>query len=204
MTIIWAKQIKGKRNLFADDALTIWWGNVCSSSKNYRSKIRDLPRAKHYTLIASAGTCRESDLIYNFLDKELWKAKYDTSLELLDVIQQIVIDWCKILKEISEDNPSFHILLLDVELNTCYFIEEFSVRVLSENVEIVSWSWETLFYKVHSLDSSLSDDDKFKSDIIYTASIADWCACPIFQTNWEDFWSYDKEWNILTHKHMNL
>ena len=204
MTIIWAKKIKDKRNLFTDDALSIWEKEHISASQNYRRKLRDLPRASHYTLVASAWTCRESDVIHNLLDKRLWENKYNTSLELLDLIQEIVMEWCKMLKEVDEENPSFNLLLLDVELNTVYFIEEFSVRILSDNVELVAWSWQYIFHKIHKKKSLLIDEDKFKSDFILASSLSDSCAWPIFQSNWEDFYTYDEEWNVLAHRHLNL
>ena len=204
MTIIWAKKIKWKWTLFADDCISNWTWEKASASMNYRKKIRDLPRAKNYTLCATAWTCREVDLIMNYLDKDLSTKEYSTSLELLDIIQETIVNWCKTLKEVDEENPTFNIFLLDVNLNVCYLIEEFSVKILSDNVECVCWCWQEMFYKIHKEKSKLADDDKFIADIVFAAKYDDWCACPIFVTNWENFYTLDSDWEILSQKHMNL
>lgn len=204
MTIIWAKKIKWKRTLFSDD-LTTKWDIKFSAYKHYRKKIRLLPRAPHLMLVASAWTCRESDLLVNMLDKtidETLEGKDCWAFQLLDIIQEAIVSWCKTLKEVSEDNPQFSLFILDATLNVVYFVEEFSVRILSDNVECVTWCWESLFYKFHNRQSSLNDEEKFRNSIIQAAVFDDWCWIPVYETNGFDYYSYDEDWNILSEKHI--
>ena len=184
MTIIWAKKIEWKRNLFADDCICIW-DTKASASKNYRKKIRKLPRTTNNVLCASAWTCRETDYMVNLLDKKLCEKLYYTELELLDLIQDIIVEWCKTLKEIDEDNPHISLILLDATLGACYLIEEFSVKLLTDDIECVCWCWQDLFYKIHARESSYTWDEKFIKDMIFTADLADWCSLPLFITDWE-------------------
>ena len=203
MTIIWAKKIQWKWTLFSDDIIT--QGDIkYSASKHYRRKLRDLPRANHPTLVASAWTCRESDLLINMIDKalgETWWDKEYTSLQLLDLIQETLVSWCKTLKEVSEDNPQFSLFILDTTLQTLYFIEEFTVRILSDNVECVCWSWQGLFYKFYDRIDNLPEDEKFRKAIIEAAVFDDWCWVPVYETNGEDFYTYDEDWKIIAEIH---
>ena len=205
MTIIGAKVIRWKWTLFSDDIIS-QWDMKYNASKNYRAKIRTLPRAPHDIYVATAWTCRESDLIVNMLDKTIkdtrWWANWFTSLELLDAIQETIVSWCKTLKEVSEDNPQFSLLILDVDLNTVYFVEEFSVKILADNVECVCWSWQYLFYKFRERQVRLTDENAFRDAFIEAALIDDWCWCPIYETNWKDFYTYDEDWKIIAEKHL--
>jgi len=205
MTIIGAKVIRWKWTLFSDDIIS-QWDMKYNASKNYRAKIRTLPRAAHDILVATAWTCRESDLIVNMLDKTIkdtrWWANWFTSLELLDAIQETIVSWCKTLKEVSEDNPQFSLLILDVDLNTVYFVEEFSVKILADNVECVCWSWQYLFYKFRERQVRLAEENAFRDAFIEAAIIDDWCWCPIYETNWKDFYTYDEDWKIIAEKHL--
>lgn len=205
MTIIGAKVIRWKWTLFSDDIIS-QWDMKYNASKNYRAKIRTLPRAPHDIYIATAWTCRESDLIVNMLDKTIkdtrWWANWFTSLELLDAIQETIVSWCKTLKEVSEDNPQFSLLILDVDLNTVYFVEEFSVKILADNVECVCWSWQYLFYKFRGRQVRLTEENAFRDAFIEAAIIDDWCWCPVYETNWKDFYTYDEDWKIIAEKHL--
>lgn len=205
MTVIWAKVIKWKWTLFADDLIT-QWNITYSATTHYRMKIRELPRAPRTILVASSWTCRESDLISNLLDKSIfetlnWSNTY-TSLQLLDIIQESIVSWVKTLKEVSEDNPEFSLLILDTYTNTVFFVEEFSVKILNDKAECVCWCWQRLFYKLYERYSNLDPDERFRKAIIDTAVLDEWCWVPVFETNWLDYYVYDEDWNITAQKHI--
>lgn len=204
MTIIGAKKIRWRWTLFSDDMITQWEMKY-SASKHYRAKIRSLPRAHHNILVATAWTCRESDLVINMIDKTIHESLEDgnyTSMQLLDVIQEAIVSWCKTLKEVSEDNPQFSLLILDVDNNVVYFIEEFAVRILWENVECVCWSWQSLFYKFRDRNVRLSEENAFRDAIIEAAVIDDGCWVPVYETNWIDFYTYDEDSKIIAEEHL--
>lgn len=192
MTIIWAKQIKWKWNLFSDDCISLWDYKTYWSI-NYRKKLRLIPRAPREMYVASSWTCRQTDLVINNIDKALSKVpdNFD-EFDVKDVIQEAVIDVIKVLKEIDEDNPNFILLILDTSYNTMYLIETFAVNILEPNIEYVWWSWDIQFYTIHKVPSALNDDDKFLADFRFAAKDAPWCWWDIFQAN-EDWLTTYKE-----------
>ena len=187
MTIIWAKQIKWKWNLFSDDCISLW-DYTTSWTNNYRKKLRKIPRAPRNMYVASSWTCRQTDLVINNIDKALSKVPdCMDEFDVKDVIQEAVIDVIKVLKEIDEDNPNFTLLILDVEYNVMYLIETFAVNMLEPNVEYAWWSWDITFYTIHKLESNLEDWDKFIADFRLAAKDAPWCWWTIYQVSadWE-------------------
>ena len=192
MTIIWAKQIKWKWNLFSDDCISLW-DYETSWSKNYRKKIRKIPRAPREMYVASSWTCRQTDLVINNIDKALSKVPdCMDEFDVKDIIQEAVVAVIKVLKEIDEDNPSFVLLILDTELNVMYLIETFAVNILDKDVEYAWWSWDITFYIIHKLESNLEDWDKFIADFRLAAKDAPWCGWNIFQVNEDWITTYEE------------
>lgn len=187
MTIIWAKQIQGKRNLFSDDCISLW-DYQTSWSGNYRKKLRKIPRAPREMYVASSWTCRQTDLVINNIDKALSKVPdCMDAYDIKDILQEAIIDVIKVLKEIDEDNPNFILLILDTELNVMYLIETFAVNILEPNVEYAWWSWDITFYTIHKIPSMVDSDDKYIADFRLAAKDAPWCWWNIYQVSadWE-------------------
>lgn len=185
MTIIWAKQIKWKWNLFSDDCISLWDYKI-SAANNYRRKIRTLPRAKNDIYVASSWTCRQTDLVINNIDKvysrltDEEQSKLDKYL-VKDLLQESIVEAVKVLKEIDEDNPNFVLLVLDTGTNTMYLVETFSVIILEPHVEYIWWSWDVFFHSLHKVPSNLSEEDKFIQDFRLAAKDAPWCWGDIYQ-----------------------
>lgn len=198
MTIIWAKKIEGKRHIFSDDMIT-WWTNVkLSAAQNFRNKIRVLPRNERF-LVAASGTCRQSDIIFNLLDKNLCKEEVQNlnKYELKDTIQDIIIDWAKTIKEVDNEDLAYWIIVLDRKTDTLYFIEEFCVNIIADNVELVKWAWEEIFYRLHKIESWIEWADKFIADISLSIIMNDFCCHPIYEACDNYVKSYDEDWTVL-------
>lgn len=185
MTIIGAKVVKWKWNLFSDDCVSIGEYKI-SARQNYRSKIRELPRAPRKILVATAWSCRQVDLIVNNIDKALSRLpdcidEYD----IKDLLQESVIDVIKCIKEIDDENYNWIILLLDTDFDNCYLIEWYAVNQLERQVEYAWGSWDDTFYRIHKINSSLDSDDKYITDFRLASKDAPWCWWNVFQVNWD-------------------
>jgi len=143
MTIIAAKQIQNKWALFTDDCVTMWQSQV-SAARKYRPKLREIDWKNYDLVIASCWWTREIDLFLNLLEAKLEITKVKTTMDLGVAIQTTLIETRKTLLELTKD-PSIWLLILEVNTNTLWHTDDYSMFRVSDEWEIVAGSWEQAF-----------------------------------------------------------
>lgn len=158
MTIIAAKQFwkseeDKKWTLFTDDCITVWQSQV-SAARKYRPKLREISWKNYDLVIASCGGTREIDLILNLLEAKLEIEKVKNTLDLGIVIQTVLIEGRKTLSELSKD-PSVWLLILEVNSNTLWHTDDYSMFRVQDEWEIVAGSWEQAFFSANKYEGFL-------------------------------------------------
>ena len=171
MTIIAAKQFEDKWTLFTDDCVTMWQIQV-SAAKKYRPKMREIFWKKYHLIVASCWGTREIDVVLNLLEAKLEISKVKDTIGLWYVIQDVLIEAFKALNEIAKD-PAVWLLILEVNSNTLWHTDDYSVFRVNDDSEIVAWSWESVFLSMNKYENFLGS--------LKTAVKADeFCEFPIY------------------------
>lgn len=158
MTIIAAKQFWKiwdwkKWTLFTDDCITVWQSQV-SAARKYRPKLREISWKNYDLIIASCGGTREIDLILNLLEAKLEITKVKNTMDLGIVIQTVLIEAWRTLWDIAKD-PSVWLLILEVNSNTLWHTDDYSMFKVQDEWEIVAGSWEQAFFSASKYESFL-------------------------------------------------
>lgn len=158
MTIIAAKQFWKiwdwkKWTLFTDDCITVWQSQV-SAARKYRPKLREISWKNYDLIIASCGGTREIDLILNLLEAKLEITKVKNTMDLGIVIQTVLIEAWRTLWDIAKD-PSVWLLILEVNSNTLWHTDDYSMFKVQDEWEIVAGSWEQSFFSASKYESFL-------------------------------------------------
>lgn len=158
MTIIAAKQFwRAKEDkkwaLFTDDCITVWQAQV-SAARKYRPKLREINWKNYDLIIASCGGTREIDLLLNLLEAKLEIAKVKNTMDLGIVIQTVLIEARRTLWEITKD-PSVWLLILEVNSNTLWHTDDYSMFKVQDEWEIVAGSWEQAFFSANKYEGFL-------------------------------------------------
>lgn len=156
MTLIGGKQIRDKWAIFADDWLTVWQ-KLMSAVSYYRPKIREINWGNVHLIIASCWSTKDIDYFINQIEHNLpsWEI-YDTC-DLQELLQTILYDATKDLKEIKE-SVECSLLILETNTNTLWATEEYSIFRVNPGTEIIFWSAEQGY---HSLRERYPDGDFF-------------------------------------------
>lgn len=176
MTIIAAKQFwkpweHRKWALFTDDCVTIWQSQV-SAAKRYRPKLREISWKNYDLIIASCWWTREIDLTLNLLEAKLEITKVKNTMDLGVVIQTVLIEARKTLWDISKD-PSVWLLILEVNSNTLWHTDDYSMFQVPDEWEIVAGSWEQAFF-------SASKYEGFLWSLRLAVKTDEYCGFPIY------------------------
>lgn len=185
MTLIWAKQIQKKWTLFTDDCVTIWQSQV-SAARQYRPKLREISWKNYDLIIASCWWTREVDLILNLLQAKLETNKVKDTIWLWYLIQTTLIEAFKTLNEIAKE-PSVWLLILEVNSNTLWHTDDYSMFQPQDCAEIVAGSAEQWFIKAHQIRWGFCDS------FIDAITTDEYCKFPIYAyRDWEmyEFWPY--------------
>lgn len=158
MTIIAAKQFwktneDKKWTLFTDDCVTMWQAQV-SAARKYRPKLREISWKNYDLIIASCWWTREIDLLLNLLEAKLEITKVKNTMDLSIVIQTTLIEAWKTLWEITKD-PSIWLLILEVNSNTLWHTDDYSMFKVQDEWEIVAGSWEQAFFSASKYETFL-------------------------------------------------
>lgn len=158
MTIIAAKQFWKiwdwkKWTLFTDDCITVWQAQV-SAARKYRPKLREISWKNYDLIIASCWWTREIDLILNLLEAKLEITKVKNTMDLGIVIQTVLIEAWRTLWDIAKD-PSVWLLILEVNSNTLWHTDDYSMFKVQDEWEIVAGSWEQAFFSASKYESFL-------------------------------------------------
>lgn len=158
MTIIAAKQFwkpeeEKKWALFTDDCITIWQSQV-SAARKYRPKLREISWKNYDLIIASCWWTREIDLLLNLLEAKLEITKVKNTFDLGVVIQTTLIEARRTLWDIAKD-PSVWLLILEVNSNTLWHTDDYSMFKVPDEWEIVAGSWEQAFLSASNYESFL-------------------------------------------------
>lgn len=191
MTIIAAKQFwKSKEDrkwtLFTDDCITIGQSQV-SAARKYRPKLRKISWKNCDLIVASCWGTREVDLLLNLLEVRLETAKIKNTLDLGTVIQTVLIEGRKTLSELVKD-PSVWLLILEVDSNTLWHTDDYSMFKVPDGWEIVAGSWEQAFLSANKYE-----------DFLWSLRLAvktdEYCEFPIYAyRDWEmhSFYAFHK------------
>jgi len=190
MTIIAAKQFWKiwdwkKWTLFTDDCITVWQSQV-SAARKYRPKLREISWKNYDLIIASCGGTREIDLILNLLEAKLEITKVKNTMDLGIVIQTVLIEAWRTLWDIAKD-PSVWLLILEVNSNTLWHTDDYSMFKVQDEWEIVAGSWEQAFF-------SASKYESFLWALRLAVKTDEYCEFPIYAyRDWEmeTFYAFD-------------
>ena len=176
MTIIAAKQFwkpeEGKKwALFTDDCVTIWQAQV-SAARKYRPKLREISWKNYDLIIASCWWTREIDLLLNLLEAKLEITKVKNTFDLGVVIQTTLIEARRTLWDIAKD-PSIWLLILEVNSNTLWHTDDYSMFRVPDEWEIVAGSWEQAFL-------SASKYEDFLWALRLSVKTDEYCEFPIY------------------------
>lgn len=158
MTIIAAKQFwktneDKKWTLFTDDCITVGQSQV-SAARKYRPKLREISWKNYDLIIASCWWTREIDLLLNLLEAKLEITKVKNTMDLGIVIQTVLIEAWRTLWDIAKD-PSVWLLILEVNSNTLWHTDDYSMFKVQDEWEIVAGSWEQAFFSASKYESFL-------------------------------------------------
>ena len=158
MTIIAAKQFwkseeDRKWTLFTDDCITVWQAQV-SAARKYRPKLREISWKNYDLIIASCWWTREIDLLLNLLEAKLEITKVKNTMDLGIVIQTTLIEARRTLWDIAKD-PSVWLLILEVNSNTLWHTDDYSMFKVSDDWEITAGSWEQAFFSASKYEGFL-------------------------------------------------
>lgn len=195
MTIIAAKQFWKiwdwkKWTLFTDDCITVWQSQV-SAARKYRPKLREISWKNYDLIIASCGGTREIDLILNLLEAKLEITKVKNTMDLGIVIQTVLIEAWRTLWDIAKD-PSVWLLILEVNSNTLWHTDDYSMFKVQDEWEIVAGSWEQAFF-------SASKYESFLWALRLAVKTDEYCEFPIYAyRDWEmfSFYPYQDNYEI--------
>ena len=195
MTIIAAKQFwkseeDRKWTLFTDDCITVWQSQV-SAARKYRPKLREISWKNYDLIIASCWWTREIDLLLNLLEAKLEITKVKNTMDLGTVIQTTLIEARGTLWDIAKD-PSVWLLILEVNSNTLWHTDDYSMFKVSDDWEIVAGSWEQAFF-------SASKYEGFLWALRLAVKTDEYCEFPIYAyRDWEmfSFYAYQDNYEI--------
>lgn len=195
MTIIAAKQFwkseeDRKWTLFTDDCITVWQAQV-SAARKYRPKLREISWKNYDLIIASCGGTREIDLLLNLLEAKLEITKVKNTMDLGIVIQTTLIEARRTLWDIAKD-PSVWLLILEVNSNTLWHTDDYSMFKVSDDWEITAGSWEQAFF-------SASKYESFLWALRLAVKTDEYCEFPIYAyRDWEmfSFYAYQDNYEI--------
>lgn len=195
MTIIAAKQFwkseeDRKWTLFTDDCITVWQAQV-SAARKYRPKLREISWKNYDLIIASCWWTREIDLLLNLLEAKLEITKVKNTMDLGIVIQTTLIEAWKTLWDIAKD-PSIWLLILEVNSNTLWHTDDYSMFRVPDEWEITAGSWEQAFF-------SASKYESFLWALRLAVKTDEYCEFPIYAyRDWEmySFYAYQNNYEI--------
>ena len=195
MTIIAAKQFwkpeeEKKWVLFTDDCITVWQSQV-SAARKYRPKLREIIWKNYDLIIASCWWTREIDLILNLLEAKLEITKVKNTMDLGVVIQTTLIEARRTLWDVGKD-PSVWLLILEVNSNTLWHTDDYSMFRVPDEWEIVAGSWEQAFFSANKYEG-------FLWSLRLAVKTDEYCEFPIYAyRDWEmfSFYAYQDNYEI--------
>lgn len=191
MTLIWAKKVLGKWNLYCDDWVS--YSNTMSSAKKYwRPKLRKMQSIFYSVWTVSAWDTQDVDVLWNKLYERVTDDEFPAVEDwMLWILQDLILEVTKEIKEIKDWEPSMNLICLIPETNEVYVVNGYSVFKAEDDAEIVMGSWSTEFYWLG--ETTMDFDTKFALAVYAN----EFCQQPIYICDWdvvESVWACFTSW----------
>lgn len=101
-------------------------------------------------IVASCGTTKDIDFVLNVLEAKLLTKKVKDTLALGILIQDVLLECMKSLKEVASE-PQFGFLILHPETNCLWATDDYSMFLVQDYTQIVLGSGEHEFHNLYKL-----------------------------------------------------